>query len=117
MAAFTLLGKVVSGELKDWLTNQRAPEAWGDGERLELELEEAMWAREAEGATEAKSTWARGPEDAREVCVEDADTITVWGFVDCGVSLDAVPRGRATYGGVRWVKTRNNQLSQGRRIK
>jgi hypothetical protein len=25
--------------------------------------------------------------DAREACVEDADTITAWGFVDCDVAL------------------------------
>ena len=37
----------------------------------------------------AKSTWDQGSKDAREACVEDADTITVWGLVDYDVALDA----------------------------
>ena len=82
-----LLGKVVSSELKDWITNQRAPEAWGGGERLEVK--EAPWAKEAGDPADAKSTWERDSEDAREACVEDADTITAGGFVNCDVALDA----------------------------
>ena len=62
-AAFVLLGKVVSNELKDWIANQRAPEAWGGGERLEVE--EATWTKEADDPAEPKSTWDWGSEDAQ----------------------------------------------------
>ena len=75
---FVLPVGVTSGGFEDPIVNQRA-----------LEVEEATWAEEVRDAAEAKSTWDRGSEDAQEAWVEDADTITVWGFVDCAVALDA----------------------------
>jgi hypothetical protein len=53
-----------------------------------LKVEEVTWAEEVGDAAEARITWERGSEDLREVCVEDANTITAWGFVDCDVALD-----------------------------
>ena len=82
-----LLGKVLSSKIKNWIVNQRAPEAWGGGGRRKVK--EATWAKEAGDPAKAKSTWNRGFEDAQEACIEDTDTITVWGFVNCGVALDA----------------------------
>ena len=87
MATFVMLGKVVSSKLKDWITNQHALKAWGGGERLKVE--EATWTKEAVDAVKAKSMWDRGFNDTRETCVEDTDTITEWGFVNCDVTLDA----------------------------
>ena len=63
---------------KDPIANQRA-----------LEVEEATWAEGPGAAAGAKSIWDRGSKDAWEACVEDAGTITVLGFVDCDVALDA----------------------------
>ena len=46
--------------------------------------------KEAGGATEANSTWDRGSGDVWEAYVEDTDTITAWGFVNCNIALNAV---------------------------
>ena len=68
-------------------------------------------------AVEAKSMWDRGTKDAREAYLEDADTITTWGFVSCEITLDAagwnltpplVWSGSAMNGGERRVETGNN---------
>ena len=80
-----MLGKVVSSELQ--IANQSVPKAWGGGERLDVE--ETTWTKEAGGAAKAKSMLDRGSEDAQEAYIENADTITVWGCVDCDVALDA----------------------------
>ena len=62
-AAFVLLGKVVSSNIEDWIVNQRAPEAWGGGERLKVK--EATWAKEVGDPAEAKNTWDWGSKDAQ----------------------------------------------------
>ena len=74
-------------ELEVWIANHRAPGAWGGGGRLEVK--EATCAKEVGDPAKAKDTWDRRFEEAWEVCVENADTIIVWGFVDCNVALDA----------------------------
>ena len=46
-----------------------------------------MWAEEARDATKAKSTRDWGSKDTWEARVEDTDTITAWGFINCGAAL------------------------------
>jgi hypothetical protein len=63
---------------KDPIANQRA-----------FEVDEVTWVKEAGDAAEAKGMRERGFEDAWERYVEDVETITAWGFVDCDFALDA----------------------------
>ena len=80
---FALPVEVTSGGLED--PNNKDPVA----NQQALKVKESMWAEEKRDVAKVKSTRDWGCEDAREECVEDAETITAWGVVDCDVALDA----------------------------